>query len=173
MKKYQYLIITLNLILIILCSYFLYEDYQRVGHFQWVDPNAVADDEELYLNGISVMMILLSLISVITQFNYREIFESYYKNRILIVGLNVINGFYGIFLAFIGAFFFVALLVNLGNSEVNDLEDGLFVFLMFNALGSFFVLGVLILRQMYLQTEGHIERKTNDMEDILDIEIGD
>lgn len=58
------IIILLNIIFIMLGLYFLYTEYQRVGQFQWVDPGAVEDQEELYTVPITVASILLGLISL-------------------------------------------------------------------------------------------------------------
>src|SRR5687768_2944311 len=66
------LIITLNILFIAGASYLLVEDYIRVGKFQWVDPNMVDDNEELFLNPICVATIILGIISILNQLLNRE-----------------------------------------------------------------------------------------------------
>lgn len=50
MKKISLVIVCLNLIYMAFAAYTLYEDYRTVGEFQWVHPDAIAQDEESYSN---------------------------------------------------------------------------------------------------------------------------
>jgi len=65
-------IILLQLLFILVFLFLLYLDYQRVGHFQWVDPGAMEDQEELFFNPISVACILAGLITILHLFTSRS-----------------------------------------------------------------------------------------------------
>ena len=54
------LLILLYVCFIGLSLYVLIVDYIRVGKFQWVDPEAVADQEEIYVNPICVATVSVS-----------------------------------------------------------------------------------------------------------------
>lgn len=59
------LIIVFNILLVVLTTYALYEEYIRVGKFQWVDKNAIEDHEELYFTPIFFCVVILGLLSFI------------------------------------------------------------------------------------------------------------
>jgi hypothetical protein len=62
------MIILLQFLYILVFLFLVWEDYLRVGHFQWVDPGAMDDQEELFVNPISVVCILSGLITVLHLF---------------------------------------------------------------------------------------------------------
>jgi hypothetical protein len=57
-KTRTLLIIGFNLILVGFVCLIIYEEYMRVGKFQWVDPEAIEDNEELYLTPIFIVLAL-------------------------------------------------------------------------------------------------------------------
>lgn len=65
-------IILLQVLFVLIFLFLLYKDYQRVGHFQWVDPGAMEDQEELFFNPISVACILSGLITILHLFTGRS-----------------------------------------------------------------------------------------------------
>lgn len=149
--------------MLLLC-YLLYEDYQRVGKFQWVDQNAIEDGEELYSNIISVVVLGLGLISILTQFFLKNL----YTKKLLEILLKVVNGIYGIFLILVGVTFTLMLLENLGNNPMNGIKDIAFLSLMFIVFISFTYLGILILLQL---AKRELPRENVDLENIIDSEI--
>lgn len=162
MKKVQ--IIILNLLMIALCCYLLYEDYKRVGKFQWVDQNAIEDYEELYINVISAIAIVLGFISISTQFMLKKL----HSDTPIGTVLKLVNGFYGIFTILVGGMFFLMLIGNLGNNSVNGFEDNFFLIKMFSTFILVGYLGLLILSQLLNKGRSN---KTNDLHEILDSEI--
>ena len=65
LKTRKLLIICLNLIIVVFVCWTIYDEYRRVGKFQWVDPNAIEDHEELYLTPIFVIIAFLGSISIL------------------------------------------------------------------------------------------------------------
>lgn len=144
-------ILVLNLLFMGLAGYILFEDYQRVGKFQWTDPWAVEDHEEMYLNVISVFILFLGSISIITQISYKHLLTKNEKSPLYFakLGLDLINGFYGVFLCITGMIFLFSFFENLGNNSMNSGKElGLFLLFIsiFACLG---YLGFLILKQIF------------------------
>lgn len=148
----------------LLCCYLLYEDYQRVGKFQLVDQNAIEDNEELYINVISIMVLGLGFFSILTQFSLNKL----YSNNYIKIFMKTINSIYGIFLVSVSAIFFLLLLGNLGNNSINGIKDIVFLSLMFLILISFGYLGFIIIWQVVKKENS---RKNINSENILDYEI--
>ena len=143
-------IIILNAFFILGSIYALYEDYRRVGRFQWTDPDAVEDNEELYLNPIFVVTIILGLISIL---NYIPAKTDRDKGSVL----NFLKKFisiplcllYGTFASLVGIVFLAMLAGNLGNNPINDFNDFIFLLLLFLIFGGYAFMGILTLYLVY------------------------
>lgn len=115
------LTIVLNLILVGFICWAIYDEYRRVGKFQWVDSNAIEDHEELYLTPIFVIIALLGTASVLYETlsskrastNVGQIITSLFRWLSLI---------YGAFLMIVSLLFIFMALGNIGN---HDYEKGL------------------------------------------------
>lgn len=121
-KSISVIIVIFNILLVVLAFYYLYEDYLRVGKFQWVDPNAIEDNEELYFTPIFFCIFILGLIS--------SIFDVLKLSGIRIHGtLNIllksISYIHGTFLLLVSIIFISMTLGNIGN---HDYEKGFVLF---------------------------------------------
>lgn len=139
------LLICLNLILVVFVCWIIYDEYRRVGKFQWVDPNAIKDHEELYLTPIFVIIALLGTVSILheilalkkasMQTSIRKINISMFRWLSLI---------YGVLLIVVSSIFILMTLGNIGN---HNYERGFafYVSLLFLTLICIGLLGGLII----------------------------
>jgi len=172
LKKIQ--IIFLNLIIIGLSIFILIEDYNQKGQFQLVDQNAIEDDEELYLNVISLLTITFGIFSIISQIIRQKTFEKFEKNnssklKIFNNLLKIINSIYSICLIMMGGFILLIFIGGIGSGQLNDFKDLMISMLIFFFIVVYSYLGVILLLQTL-----DIDSKQNEIipfENILDDEL--
>ena len=116
------MIIVFNIILVVLTTYVLYDEYVRVGKFQWVDQSAIEDHEEFYFTPILFSVAILGLLSAICE--TLKFIEMRIQN-IFLETLNLllkgVSYLYGISLLLIC---FIFILMTLGNIGNHDYEKG-------------------------------------------------
>ena len=110
------LIVFLNLILIGFLSYTIYDEYVRIGKFQWIDSNAVEDNEEFLITPISAIIISFGCINLL--YEILPILKINIR-KLILVFLRRISYLYGSFLIFISAIFILLTLINIGNHDYN------------------------------------------------------
>ena len=109
-------IIKINLLLVASACYLLYVDYMQIGKFQWVDPSAIADHEELYLTPILFGIALLGFFSImhetltLTGTKFQHVFF-----QILKILLKATTYLYGIMLSSVSFIFIWMTIGNIGN----------------------------------------------------------
>ncbi len=64
-RRLNRITIALNLFLMAVFLFAILMMYLEAGKFQWVDPEAVADDEEIYLMPICVTLLGLGILTLI------------------------------------------------------------------------------------------------------------
>jgi len=142
MKRAQ--IVILNIVLIGLCSFVLYEDYLRVGEFRWTDPNDVEDGDELFINVISVVAIFFGLVSLFSQCFLRRL----YLTDSLGIVLFLLNSFYGLFLVVIGGLFCLSITISLLDNKINNLGEIILFIKLISVFIGILYLGMIIFRQL-------------------------
>ncbi|MBL7739966.1 MAG: hypothetical protein JNK14_12175 [Chitinophagaceae bacterium] len=140
-------IISLNIFFTLGSAYVLFEDYKRIGKFQWVDENRIQDNEELFLKPICAIMILMGIISIANQL-YRSSDRDKYRSGIIKKYiLEPLCLFYAAFAIFIGIVF---LALGAGNTSVSfekDFKDIFFSLLTFLSFACYCLMGFLTLYQ--------------------------
>ncbi len=132
----------INVAIILCCLYILYEDYERVGHFQWVDENSIADGEELGLNIISVTFLFFGCTfifnSIIAKFKNKIKFPKvYFIFQLLIDGPLYV---YAALLIMISVILFIAFVNNFIAFDTYNLESCLtYCLLLLISAGLFFL----------------------------------
>lgn len=105
-----------NLILVSLAFMYLFSEHRRVGKFQWVDPHAIEDNEELYLTPIFVAVLILGIISVIHEaMKFRKNPPVTSIGRTSHTILENITTIYAALLVFAGFILIVMILGSIGN----------------------------------------------------------
>ena len=119
------IIIIFNILIVVLTSFSLYDDYKRAGKFQWVDQNAIEDHEELFLTPIFFSLAILGMASIIYEtLKLKGIIIQNVFVKTLDFLLKTLSYIYGTFLLFVSFIFVIMTLGNIGN---HDYEKG-FVF---------------------------------------------
>lgn len=81
----------------------LYQDYQRVGHFQWVDPGAIEDNEEFFFIPFTVVCLFSGLCSVF----YLIWGIKHTSHRAVLYLLRPVSFMYAVFCTVMGILFFI------------------------------------------------------------------
>jgi len=138
-------IICSNLLIVILTSIALYDEYKRIGKFQWVDQNAIEDYEEMYLTLIFVTIAILGLASIIYEILKlsKAPMQTSIPNFFYLL-LKMLNCIYGIFLLIVSWIFIFMTLGNIGNHDhekgfVFSVSIFLFTLLSVGILGGFII----------------------------------
>jgi len=146
------LIIILNFFFITVSIYLLVEDYYRVGKFQWVDQNAIDDNEELFFNPICVITIILGIISIFYQLRWRTPGPQNYITKFLLkFAATPLRIIYGVFSLLLGFTFFILVAGNVGNLGVMGLKEFGSLLLLLIIFSGYSFLGFLMLCQIHLE----------------------
>lgn len=144
-KTRKLLIVCINLILVGFVCWAIYDEYRRVGKFQWADPNAIEDHEELYLTPIFVIIALLGTVSIFHEIlTLKKASMQTSIRKIIISMFRWLSLIYGVFLIVVSSVFILIALGNIGN---HDYERGFafYVSLLFLTLICIGLLGGLII----------------------------
>jgi hypothetical protein len=82
---------------------FLCQDYQRVGHFQWVDPGAIEDNEEFFFIPFTVVCLFAGICSVF----YLIWGFKHTSRRVVLYLLRPVSFMYAVFCTVMGILFFI------------------------------------------------------------------
>lgn len=134
--------VILHVIFIELFLILLYQDYQRVGHFQWVDPGAIEDNEEFFFNPFSVVCLFSGLCSVF----YLIWGMNYGNRRVVIYLLRPVSFMYAVFCTVMGIVFFMLFsAISVVGFFSTAKEVFIFLLLLFSSIG-YVSVGVLTFR---------------------------
>ena len=145
LKTRKLLIICLNLIIVVFVCWTIYDEYRRVGKFQWVDPNAIEDHEELYLTPIFVIIAFLGSISILHEIlDLKKASMQTSIRKIIISMFRWLSLLYGVFLIVVSL---ILILMTFGNIGNHNYERGFefYVSLLFLNLTCIGLLGGLII----------------------------
>lgn len=121
-KTRKLLIIALNFVLVGFVCFQIFVEYKRVGKFQWLDPNAIEDNEEFYLMPIFVIIALLGISSIVNEtLGLLRAFIRTTIGKLITALFSWISLVYGTFLLFVSSLFLKLALGNIGN---HDYEKG-------------------------------------------------
>ncbi len=142
------MILLLHLLFILVFLFLLYKDYQRVGHFHWVDPGAMEDQEELFLNPISVICILSGLITVLHLFAGSSSRNTRICSLLHRYLLRPVSFLYAIYCVVMGLILFVVISSAAVIGAFSSTQELLIFLLVFLSVIAYVLMGVLTLKML-------------------------
>jgi hypothetical protein len=130
---------------------FLYQEYRRVGHFQWVDPDAIEDQEEFFATPFAVSFLIGGICSLFCLLGFGQLNANSFPRLLHNYFLRPVAFMYTICCIAMGIIFFIVITAGAVIVAVGSLKEFIiFLILIFGAIG-YVTMGVLTMKFLRVQ----------------------